>query len=400
MQEVENFKNGKVSVQGDQSYLRPLPLLDFTASLYPIIDFRYIYLICAQHLVSTTYSLFDSLLKLGMKASNISAIGKCYSTDPEAFREMQKLGIDVCESSLKFQSHTSFDQQYRSNIQEFIAARMTKLGDPNITKVIVLDDGGELISQIDAIEKNENKFIGIEQTSSGYHKIKDSGVSFSVINVARSPAKLNGESPIIANLVLGALLKNLTKLHIKPERVLVIGNGPIGSNIREILKNTQEVAVFDRIPSRSTVKHKNLKSLLGTFDLIIGCTGSASLSLEQFELLKKNAVLVSVSSSDREFNGASLRQKLPIIEDCHTNLNIQGKWLTNCGFPINFSSDFREIDCDELQLTRSLILLAILQAATSMNSSKHRFIPLDEKGQKMLVKQFHALFNKEQLLKV
>ena len=60
----------------DDNYLRKLPLLDFTANLYPDVDLSSVYVICAQHVVSTTYSLFNALFELGLAARNVSAIGK------------------------------------------------------------------------------------------------------------------------------------------------------------------------------------------------------------------------------------------------------------------------------------------------------------------------------------
>ena len=375
-----------------QKYLRVLPLLDFTASLFSGVDLQKVYLICSQHLVSTTYSLFNTLLNLGIYPENISVIGKCYSTDFQALAEMQALGIDVCSSSLSFQSHVSFDAQYRSNIQKFVSHRSVKLKNNYFKKIIVLDDGGELILCVNSLIEEKNQLIGIEQTSSGYHKIKQVKINYPIINVARSPAKLNYESPIIANLILKTLKKALNKIHVVSKKALIIGNGPIGSHVYEVLKNSFEVLIFDKIASRNSLKQENFETMLKTFDLIIGCTGEPVFNVTQ--QLKKHVVLVSASSSDREFNAVHLRKKIPEISDCHRHLLIQDRWLANCGFPINFSSDFKEIDCDKLQLTRSLLLLAILQAATSPNTIKKDFIPLCINRQQKIVQAFQSLFAK------
>ncbi len=115
---------------------------------------------------------------------------------------MQKLGIDVCPSSLSFNSHIPFDQQYRFNIKKFVSQRTLKLKNNQFKKIIILDDGGELIPEVDSVLGKENRAIGIEQTSSGYHKLKNKILNLPIINVARSPAKLNYESPIIASLVV------------------------------------------------------------------------------------------------------------------------------------------------------------------------------------------------------
>ena len=161
------------------------------------------------------------------------------------------------------------------------------------------------------------------------------------------------------------------------------------------MKNTHEVFIFDKIASKSDIEQKDLQNSLGTFDLIIGCTGTPVLNTTEFDLLKKNALLVSASSSDREFNAEELRKKIHLVKNCHKHLLIENKWLINCGFPINFSSNFRAIDCDELQLTRSLLLASILQAVNDTENPENGFIPLDLENQRDILQKYYSLFTKE-----
>ena len=372
--------------------MRELPLLRHTVELYPNVNLSDTYIICAQHLVSTSYSLFYTLLQLGLKPHNLSVIGKCYSTDPSAAIEMKQLGIDICPSSLNFDSHKSFDQQYISNIKTFLSKRFLKLKNNRFEKVVVLDDGGVLIEEVNSLLKRNKLLIGIEQTSSGYHKIKRLKLNFPVINVARSSAKLIHESPIIARLVLDSLIQRLTELSVNTRKALIIGNGPIGSQIYKFLNKTHEVLLFDKDPAKSDINREALIRSLGTIDLIIGCTGTAALCSEEISLLKKNCILASASSSDREFNAEELRKKIPVVRDCHKDLMIDNIWLINCGFPINFSSNFTDVDCDELQLTRSLLLVSILQSVCDRDSNRIGFIPLDMEKEKEILRQYHILF--------
>ena len=390
-------KNGKME---NRRFLRQLPLLDFTAKLYPDTDLKDVYLICAQHLVSTTYSLFHTLLKLGLNADNLSTIGKCYSTDPTAYEEMKKLGIDACPSSLLFNSHQPFDEEYRENIKKFVEERATKLTEGKFKKIIVLDDGGELIPVINDLIKNSCHIIGIEQTSSGFHKLKNKKIKFPIINVARSPAKLNYESPIIAQLVVDTLVRRIKNLPLHPREVLIIGNGPIGSQIRKILKSTYHISTYDKATSRSSIKSEEFEQSLKKFDLIIGCTGKPVLRPEHYQRLKKDVILVSSSSSDREFDAASLRNRIPLITDCHENPFIGDICLINCGFPINFSSEFRTIDSDELQLTRSLLLAAVLQAENHSDFTKKGFIALAIENQREILQKYLSIFARDRMLEM
>jgi S-adenosylhomocysteine hydrolase len=387
----------QANLTAHNKFLRELPLLDFTSTLYPEISLHNALIICAQHLVSTSYSLFCSLFKLGLNPNQLAAIGKCYSTDPLAYSEMKKLGIDVCPSSLAFNSHLSFDEQYQKNIKKFIRRRRHQLTDPKYSKIIVLDDGGELITAINSALGQNDKVIGIEQTSSGFHKLKHKKIGFPIINVARSPAKLNYESPIIARLVVGTLVRRIKELASKPRKILIIGNGSIGAQIEEKLKPHYHVVIFDRVASRSSIDPKEFETSLNRFDLIIGCTGKPVLTPQQYKLLKKPAILVSASSSDREFNAVNLRTRLPKVKNCHQNLFVDDICLINCGFPINFDAEFREIDSDDLQLTRALLLAAILQAHCHSDHTVKGFIPLDIENQREIVQKYLKMFVNEHL---
>jgi S-adenosylhomocysteine hydrolase len=377
--------------QSTPLYLRSLPLLEYTSSLFSNVDLNDTYILCAQHLVSTSYSLFYKLIELGLKPFNLAAIGKCYSTDHSAIIEMKKLGIDICDSSSTFDSHLSFDEQYKNNIKNFVQKRIKKLKNNLFKQIIVLDDGGDLLIEVNSIIKNDSRIIGIEQTSSGFHKIKDIEPRFPIINLARSPAKLFHESPIIAKLVIDSLTLNIQNLDLKSGKALIIGNGPIGSHIHHLLAPDHKVTIYDKISSKSEITKEEFYKRLGEFDIIIGSTGTPILDLKDFELLKPNALLVSTSSSDREFNAYILRRKIPKVQNCHQHLKIEEKWLINCGFPVNFSSNFRLIDPDELQLTRALLLAAILQCSLEDPTQKG-FIPLDLETQNEILKEYYSLF--------
>lgn len=374
----------------NSNYLRHLPLLDFTSDFFNKIDLNDTYIICAQHLVSTTYSLFITLLNKGLDPENLSAIGKCYSTDPEAFNEIAQCNIDACPQSLSFDSHAPFDEQYRNFVKQFVLARIQKIKSKRYRKIIVLDDGGELILAVNNFIEDE-EVVGIEQTSSGYHKIKKNGIKFPIINVARSSAKLVHESPIIAKLVVDTLVRRMKNLPFQPKEILIIGNGPIGSHIYKTLCSNFKISIFDEVSARSMIQKTEFRASLKKFDLIIGCTGTSVLGLEDYKLLKKNVILVSASSSDREFDAVKLRSKLPHTADCHANLYVDGIYLINCGFPINFAPEYRDIDVDELQLTRSLLLAAILQA-NSCSSKRKDFIPLNLKNQGKIINKYYSIF--------
>lgn len=353
---IEFSVNSKVKF----SNLRQLPLLEFTKDLFHLVDLSEVYLICNQHIVSTTKALFQTLFDLGLKKENLSVIGKCYSTDPRVFQELKKENIDVCDSSLFFDSYSSFDQQLKGNTKRFINSRLDKLNDKKFKKIIVLDDGGSLLLYMASLFLDFGSFVGIEQTTSGYERIKHLKLPFPVVNLARSYAKLNFESPIIAILIKQALQRQFDLLNLNPKQSLIIGNGSIGGEIYDVLSSNYSIKRFDQVESLTDISEEDFNDLIGDFDLIIGCTGKTVLNLNQIYKLKKGCILVSTSSSDREFDIVPFRRMIPRALNCHQNLCFNGIQLLNCGFPINFDEHFDELDIQELEFTRSLLLASIL----------------------------------------
>ncbi len=375
------------------SNLRQLPLLDFTKNLFPLVDLSEVYLICNQHIVSTTKALFQTLFDLGLKRENISVIGKCYSTDPRVFQELKEENIDVCESSLFFDSYKSFDEQLIENTKLFINSRLHQIKNKKFKKIIVLDDGGYLLLAINSFLLDFTSFIGIEQTTSGYDKIKNLNLHFPVINLARSYAKLNFESPIIAILIKQALQRQFNLLTLTPKQSLIIGNGAIGREIYDALSPNYQIKRFDQIESLTDISEKDFEDLIGSFDLIIGCTGKTVLSAAQIQKLKKGCILVSASSSDREFDIVPFRKSVPQVSDCHKNLYLNNVQVLNCGFPVNFDAYFDELDIQELEFTRSLLLASIVYGyqIEKKNSIFYQLIDLNMDVQERIISKFLSL---------
>jgi hypothetical protein len=335
-----------------------LPLLDFLVSQFYPDSLDEICIVGGQHLLQTTRSMFKELFKLKLSPENVFLIGKCYSTNLLVFSDMTADGVHIDQSSILFDSHQPFDLFYKKSVRNFYNRIKHLLNKRTPKKIIVLDDGGELLSQFNPNDFTCKQIVGIEQTSSGFNKLKSSGLKFPVINVARSWAKLRYESPIISKFAIKKLLEYVPEASFN--KVLVLGGGAIGRATKEKLKTELTVDVFDNIRERSTID--NLEQELPSYDLIIGCTGSVSLSSKLHNLLKPECTLASVSSSDREFDAYHLRKKTDKYIDCHQNVSFEGKVLLNSGFPINFDGEAHSVPPKYIQLTRALLVAAIFQS--------------------------------------
>jgi len=374
--------------------MEPLPLVEFAKSLFADLSLQNIRIISAQHLLGTTHTMFHSLFELGLKPKNVSVIGKCYSSSPVVAKRMQDEGIFVSPFSFSFDGHKAFDNQYRVKVKLYLRdiLRHTRFSD--FEKVIFLDDGGYLLAAAQDLLVDTKNVIGIEQTTSGYEKLKGKELRFPIINVARSPAKLICESPLIAEVIAKKICYKMRQFDFNPHTVLIIGKGVIGTAIYNSLKDQFHVEMVDMEiksePKAMVSFEKNLKK----FDVIIGCTGQCSFHPRQHKLLKKGAVLVSASSSDREFQAVSCRKQLPRTSDCHADIEIGHLRLLNGGFPLNFDGKIHSVPPHSIQLTRALLTAAILQAYDLSNDAvedSSRFINLDPEVQRDLVREFQRI---------
>ncbi|MCB1115449.1 MAG: hypothetical protein KDK71_03170 [Chlamydiia bacterium] len=221
-------------------------------------DFKDTYMICVQHLVASTVSLFNALFKKGLFPSHLSVIGKCYSTRPEAYAYMRQLGIDVAEESLCFSPNKPFDSDFRKTLKSFFLNRLTAFMNSKCSRLIILDDGGELLKIANRISLKQRDLkktvVGVEQTTAGYEKLKNLNLKFPIVNVARSNVKLFHESPFIAKIAAERMIEHLNKLKLYPKSALIIGNGAVGSHMYQEIKDLYRTQIYDQKYSKSSIR--------------------------------------------------------------------------------------------------------------------------------------------------
>ena len=367
-----------------------MPLLEHIKSFHPSISLDNVLLIGCQHILATTHSMLRSLYSLGLNPHNIFLLGKCYSTNSSVWQEMHQDGINVSPLSSFFDGNQAFDSQFCRIVAQFLEHTLSKVDLSKFNKIILIDDGGQLLSLSMEFFKGHQNIIGIEQTTSGYEKIKSTPLQFPVINVARSQAKLIYESPMIAEVVVKKALRRMEMLRRNPGQILIIGNGVIGSAIYAALHTNYEVQVYDK----NMNSNLNFEDHLRSADLIIGCTGETSLPYGMFKYLKKGCILFSASSPDREFDAVHIRRKTKHIKNCHDDIAVEGKILLNCGFPVNFDGGRNSVAPSKIQLTRALLMSAIFQAC-EMSGSPCEMVALDMEMQRDVISQYlqiHPVF--------
>ncbi len=367
-----------------------LPLLIHLLKANTHINLENVKIIACQHLMESTLKMFLFLKDFGLSLHNVFLLGKCYSTNREIMLESLEKGIHVSSDSLCFDSHSDFDSSYKTVVSRFFNDSFLPEDLNNYKKVIFLDDGGYLIQLANSKIKDSNNVFGIEQTSSGYLLLKNENLHFPLLNVARSPVKLIHESPMIVFSAFNEMIRRLQNINIPIKKVLVIGAGAIGIPMYHRLKEDFFVDQFDIKNHIST--NIDFISSLKKYDALVGCTGVTSIPGKLHSQLNKNCVLVSVSSSDREFDAVHLRRKSLPISDCHQDMSIDGITLLNAGFPINFFGSRNNISLDSIQLTLALLTSAIFQGCGN-DFLPNEIIPLDPEIEREITAKFLELSN-------
>lgn len=343
------------------------PLLDKITDSFGVSSRKSLkntYILACQHILEPQEKMFVMLSEFGIPTENFSILGKIYSTNFEVLQELQKEGFKVIQPN--FDLTRTFDEQHKENCNNlFDSFNQIK---KDCKRLIVVDDGAELLNKLNREFNSGIEIIGIEQTSSGFRKLENQTLKFPVINVARSAIKLNKESPLIARLGCDRINDSIKKYHIAEPRILVVGLGPMGNNTLQILKE-EGYSVFGHDAVSGSGAEIVELILKNKINVLIGVTGSNILSEKQIQELEsdlsENLHLISMSSSDREFPSAFIRMNSKLDNNTHGDSVWKRIVLINNGFPITFKGKRYESTPIEIEKTIALLYGSILYAATS-----------------------------------
>lgn len=342
------------------------------------------FIISVQHLLRSTASLFETIIRFGIKPQNIFLTGKIYSTHFETSVKLKKLGINVIESTIpdKLGHYITFLERDVKNMW----MELIKVLTPG-ANIIILDDGGFVLKNVPDRVLSNYKVFGIEQTTSGV-RLQKSFKNFPVIHVATSAAKRIIEPPIVSEAVKIQLGKNIKKL--KPKAIGIIGYGHIGKAIADEFQNQYKILVYD-------LNKEVICSLIGNIhpcktkdelyiqsDVIIGATGHDVSDLKWLKEANGNKTLISVSSGDIEFNKILRNCQPQLIDKLDSplqDLRIKTKngyvlQILRGGLVANFTGKADSSPGPVIQMTRGLLFAAIIQILEQYESLRIQTGPI------------------------
>lgn len=427
------FVRAAAVVEGisEEELLPDLPLLRALKKKIGSINQDIGGLIGLQHLMGSTASLMKHLSEERLSPDSVFLLGKPYSTCIGVMHRLAGMGFKVHSGSALQEVNTPHNDSLRGRIEELLRAfRIWKMHHVNRQnkRVLLIDDGGHAIEALHEKQFDDIRpwFTCVEQTRSGIRQIERINLQVPVINVAESNVKLELESPMIADSVKNEVLfelRSLVALGIPVgRRVLVIGYGSVGRCVSQRLRTCGfQVKVFDtsslhgkKAWSEGFSVLNNYHQALSESDIIIGCTGTPVMDEEDYVHLSDNAILMSASSSDIEFNAWKLRRKAqrvgrasadnsafkieylsgegsigikntepnPCFDLYKVKLDSGTVYLVKGGFPVNFNGKADSISPDRIQLTRSLLYAGAVQASCTLNPG---IFDLSESYQRLLL---------------
>lgn len=345
-----------------------LPLLNELREKFKHVDLSRVAMVTCQHTLQSIYINFQYLFDLGLKPENVFMVSKVYSYNKQVADALAAQGVHIHETSDQFNSHEPYDVQFTANTGRFVEESLEKIATLDIDKILIVDDGGYLLAKANTLSASK-PMVGMEWTTAGYRKVLSSHLSLPVLNMARSDSKLRIESPIIAWGILTKTEEQYGHYFGSNKKALVIGAGPIGLAVKQQLEEKgKAVTIIDA--------HTPLPSTFDEHDLVIGCSGHNTIPEAGIEA-RGDVVLVSGSSSDREFPSAYIRRQSPLSHDSHQEFRYGGITLPNAGFPINFDGAVNFIPLEWIQITLGLAFASICTIASTPLKNGLNLFPIE-----------------------
>ena len=217
--------------------------------------------------------------------------------------------------------------------------------------LIVQEVGGYLAGYTNKLAEYAHLIGIVEDTNNGHWRYQHAGDhKIPVLSMARSPIK-DIEDTVIGDSVVYSterIFREEFHAVIQGLHAGVIGYGKIGTSTSIALRGREaSVSVYDIDPAKCIrarfegYRIAPIAKILQESDLVIGCTGKTSVREEEIPYIRDNAILVSASAKNEEFDLEAFEacctcEKISSVVWKYTQKNNRSFYLLHEGTPVNF----------------------------------------------------------------
>lgn len=269
------------------------PLLTYYSAYFQSlqISLKEINLVIREHLLLEKMNLVYALISLGLRPENCFFIAKedmtLYSI--KVADTLKKLGVNVIRNG------------HVNSICDDIASHFSG------KRVVVVDDGGDLIISLSNIAEKEGMKLFCAETTSKGIKIVQTYSKVNVVDLANSSIKVEQSKNIAVSAVI-RLRDILCHENLANRNCNVIGYGKIGQYMASLLREMGiKVSVTEVSEERRDVARSHgfdvfpsLKDALiaKKYTMIVGCSGVKSFAVGEIPLLGNQTYFATISSQD------------------------------------------------------------------------------------------------------
>ena len=393
-----------MTVEIQQDIPERLPLLDAflesrTGANEPLQD---VTAVLIQHQLGTQVAMVRALMELGLDAARIHFVDIPYTANATVRAELEKLGIPAGNLVVSdYRLTQAYAPYQRRRVQALAGDLLDRDSDDPL---LVLDDGSYFVEAASCFARPFRNLRVVEQTTRGLIKMQhDSAVAdyasrIPIVDVASSEPKDRWEVPYIGTSVCRALHASLEeRIPLDGDDLcLVLGYGRIGRAVatslrRELGIDAARIRVSD--PERSRVRQIVEDGFVPwdrqsdervRFRLVVGCSGQMSFGVGDRVFLDDGAILASASSGSAELSreqfielaDSSPRDDISLkdpeslaSQSVHSPIEMRlvdrDVTFLNGGFPVNFDGQVNCVPPHQIQVTRTLMVGAALQALST-----------------------------------
>ncbi len=301
------------------------------------------HVLAIQHVHSSLVVLLDAICFGGADVSQITVVGKSYSTRRQAMNLLRGRGARVIDPLRMRDPCQSFEvelgERVASVIEEFASVR-----ESDSKGLLILDEGAVASHYLVGRPDLAGRVRAVEQTTRGARWLDSVRLGYPVVDVARSAAKAELEAPMVAGSMVAELSRVLAQFGTKLSQIGIVGYGTMGARLASLLAHDHTVYASDIDDSNAAraradgLEVHDFATLANEVQLVIGCTGNGIITEADLPRFDRELILVNGASSDIEFK-------------------LWGR--------INFHCPGEPLTPQQFQLTRALMLAGAVQVIES-----------------------------------